>query len=502
MTRRLWTENLPPLDLPAGRQGLPKLEADLEVDTLIVGAGITGLMTAYMLAKAGKAPVVIEKDEHVASGETGSTTAFLTAMPDAGLAELQKTFGDKDARTAVMSGQSAIGIIEEIVRAEGIACEFMRVPAHIFAASPDDVSDLKKEAALAAAYGLDASFREEGLPFEHDGHLEIAAQAKFHPGMFLRELAARAVAAGARIYVDTAAVSCGSRHVVTARGRITARRIILATHAPLGKGAESVRISARMTYVVAARIPKGAIPEGLYWDTAKPYRYFRVDALEGHDRLMFGGFDHSAGKAIDTQEAFGKLEAALPSLLSGTRPEITHRWSGQVLKSDDGLPYIGNQLFGSHQIATGYDGNGMTFGVVAAKILSDRVLGKKNAWTRLYSPLRLKHPIKSLVQMYHIIRGKVADMKTPKESGKLDLKPGEGRVIVRDGKRLAVSCGQDGRCQAVSATCTHLGCTVGWNSAEKTWDCPCHGSRFKSTGEVMNGPAITPLKRLPMSEKE
>jgi Rieske Fe-S protein len=257
------------------------------------------------------------------------------------------------------------------------------------------------------------------------------------------------------------------------------------------------------SYVVGGRIAKGTVPDMLFWDTASPYHYLRLDDRGDHDFVIFGGNDHKTGQAEDTVRCFERLEAAarraVPSL------DITRRWSGQVIETNDGLPFIGESS--SHQFAaTGYAGNGMTFGTLAGMMADDACAGRKNPWQELFDPGRTKvrggawdYLKENVDYPYYMIRDRIVG---PQGTSLRALQTGEGKVLDNAGERVAASRGADGRVTMVSPVCTHMGCLVEWNRAEKTWDCPCHGSRFLPDGQVLAGPAETPLEPHVSSRKK
>jgi Rieske Fe-S protein len=277
--------------------------------------------------------------------------------------------------------------------------------------------------------------------------------------------------------------------------------VIIATHNPLvgfagfaGATLFQTKLAVYTSYVIAGRTPSGAVPDALWWDTGDPYFYLRLDTHRDFDVVIFGGEDHKTGQRDDTQACYRRLEARLTAILP--RVELTHRWSGQVIETPDGLPYIGPSA--DHQYAaTGYAGNGLTFGTLAGIIVSDAILGRPNPWAELFDPSRkaLTRGIWDYLKEnadypYYMIRDRFAG---PEARSLRAVKRGQGAVVERQGAKVAAYRDRSGAVALRSAICTHMGCMVGWNTAEQTWDCPCHGSRFKPTGEVISGPAETPL---------
>jgi Rieske Fe-S protein len=289
---------------------------------------------------------------------------------------------------------------------------------------------------------------------------------------------------------------------VTANGhRLRCKDVVIATHNPR-VGLDSVagatlfqtKLALYTSYAVAGRVPRETVPDALFWDTADPYRYMRLDRQRGHDLIILGGEDHKTGQVADTDACYGRLEEALLEMLPDI--SLTHRWSGQVIETPDGLPYIGRTT--DHQyVATGFAGNGMTFGTLAGMIISDGIMGRGNPWTELFDANRTAigrgmwdYVKENADYPYYLMRSRLAGAEGDSFRS---VKPGQGKIIEDRGTKVAAYRHADGSLTLRSATCTHMGCIVAWNAAEQTWDCPCHGSRFTSEGEVVSGPAEKPL---------
>ncbi len=474
-THSLW------LDEQALETHFPKLKGKPKADVLIIGGGITGLMTAYQLAKAGKKVALLEKNT-IGSGESGHTTAFLMHVTDASLVELHGSFGDDGAKLAWQAGRDAIDEIERVVKAENIDCDFKRLPAIINATDADGRKRLEKEYELGRELGYTIKKTKNSI--------EIPAQAKFHPFKFMLGLAQAIERMGGNIYEQTEIEKPESLGI---------DQIVFATHVPTNTSMETPsRCLAMLSYVISAKVRSGILADALYLDTENPYHYVRVDAHEDHDIIILGGEDRPSGSTENSTERYEALEKYLKmKLIPGESYEVTHRWSGQIITTADGLPFIGRSLENkNHYIATGFAGNGMTFGVLSGMIIRDLILEKENAYEKLFSSKRLKG-------FGNIMKGGMNYVKqafkslTVESSGDLsDLKAGEGKVIRQGLQWIAVFRTPAGKIIQLSAVCTHLGCAVNWNGAEKTWDCPCHGSRFDTEGNVLNGPAREPLQKL------
>jgi len=484
----------------------PPLEKNTKVDVVVVGAGITGITTAYLMKKAGLTVALIER-EHVASIDTGHTTAHLTYITDVQLQELTRNFGDDHAQAAWDAGAAAIDEIESIVRADGIECEFTRVPAYVHLCadgfSKKDISSLKKEAKLAAKLGFDVAYLKL-VPYFNLPAVRFPNQAKFHPRKYLRSLVVKLPSKGSHVFEKTAATEFDpkKRRVKANRHWISFDRLIMATNNPLVGLATitsatllQTKLSLYTSYALGAQVPSEVIPEALFWDTREPYDYLRVDPHRRFDYVIYGGEDHKTGQKRKTQRVYARLLARLKKIAPEAR--VDHGWSGQIISTPDGLPYIGENA--EHQfIATGFCGNGITFGTVAAIMARDWAMGRKNPWTDLFAVDRKK--IKGATwnylrenkdYPYYMIKDRIA---RPEADSVRELKRGDGMIIGSRHKKLAFFRDRNGNLHKLSPVCPHLGCHVGWNSAESTWDCPCHGSRFKPTGEVIAGPAEESLE--------
>jgi glycine/D-amino acid oxidase-like deaminating enzyme/nitrite reductase/ring-hydroxylating ferredoxin subunit len=481
------------------------LDHDEHADVVVVGGGITGLTAACELATAGRRVVLLERAT-LGEIDTGHTSAHLTMVTDTRLTELANRFGRSHAQAVWDAGLAAIDRIDTIVREHRIDCRFAWVDGYLHAPhgtqQAQEAEQFRAEAALAREMGFDAEF-VDAVPLAGGPGVRVTGQARFHPREYLTGLARAVVAAGGHIYERSAVDAFhGDPLGVTANGfAITADDIVIATHNPLA-GLSSLPIATLFqtklalytSYVIAARVPKGRIPDALWWDTADPYHYLRIDPHDDHDIVIYGAEDHKTGQVKGTPECYARLEAALRVLLP--EAHVVARWSGQVIETPDGLPYLGQM--GEHQFAaTGFAGNGMTFGTLGAMLCADAILGRRNPWTELFAPDRkalvrgLWDYVKENVDYpYYMARDRFAGV----EGRSLrEVRRGQGKVIAHEGQTVAAYRDEDGVLSLRSATCTHMGCTVGWNPAERTWDCPCHGSRFTPRGEVISGPAESPL---------
>lgn len=483
----------------------PPVAKAISVDVLVVGGGITGITTAYLLRKAGMSVALIERGRlgHV---DTGHTTAHLTAVTDQRLHKLVANFGRGHARAVWDAGAAAIEKIEEISRSEAIECEFTRVPAYLHAArtgsSEKEHGQLQKDARLANEFGFDAAYLDS-IPYMRRPGIRFSNQAKFHPLKYLAALTQLIPGENSFVFEESEAQEFDHKKK---RAKVNGHWInygilILATHNPLtGESGMlsgillQTKLALYTSYAIGARIPRDSVPVASFWDTNDPYQYLRIDRRTDDDYAIFGGEDHKTGQVEDTNIHYHRLEDALHAL--APQAIVDHRWSGQVIDTNDGLPFIGESALGQF-IATGYSGNGMTFGTLAAMMAVDWAAQRKNPWSDLFTPSRKKlkggawdYIKENADYPYYLAKTRL----TPAEGESLsDLSTGEGKILRLGGRKMAVYRDSGGKVEKVSAVCTHMGCIIQWNGAEKTWDCPCHGSRFSPNGGVISGPAETPL---------
>lgn len=491
------------------------LSTNMRADVCVIGAGIAGLTTAFLLAKSGKSVIVIE-DGEIGSGETGRTTAHLTTALDDRYFELEHLHGSGGARLAAESHTAAISQVEAIVIQEGIDCDFERLDGYLFAphdmtSEPPDV--LQRELAATHRAGLsDVELLPRApLPFFDTGPcLRFPRQAQFHPLKYLAGLARSIQQMGGSIFTQTHAASIHEgmpgRVITAASNEILAPAIVVATNAPIDSPLiVATKQAAYRSYVIGVRVPKGSITKALYWDTLDPYHYVRVAnrADQIDELLIVGGEDHKTGQANDADERFARLEAwTRERFPMGT--SVEYRWSGQVMEPVDGLAYIGPNPLDSANvyIITGDSGNGMTHGTIGGMLLTDLIQGRDNPWAKLYNPSRVNlRATKEFASEGANTAAQLVDWVTAgKVESPQEIEPGTGAVIRRGLLKVAVYRDDSGDVHEHTAVCPHLGCIVDWNTLERTWDCPCHGSRFDAYGHVVNGPANTNLKPMTVDE--
>lgn len=471
-------------------------------DVVVVGAGLAGLTVAYLLLKEGRQVLVIDKDGP-AQGESARTTAHLSCVIDDGLVFLEGQVGEAGARLAVQSHAAAIDRIERLVNEEGIDCDFRRVDGWLIPARAEDADYIRDELAAAHRLGLlDASLRDDlvlgGRRLAPS--IRFPLQAQFHPVKYMAALARIIQDRGGLIVrgQQVTGVEGGEYATISlADGRaLKSRACVVTTNSPIvDKYAIHTKQAPYRTYAVALTLPPGAVAPALWWDTTDPYHYIRLQPGAGEDLLIVGGEDHKTGEVDDMDARFHRLEMLARDFFPQVG-EVRHRWSGQVLEPFDGLAFIGRDPANTANIliATGDSGMGMTHGTIAGMLLTDLLQGRANPWADLYDPSRkplrnLKRAVKeNFDAMREMIAGSIAE--TPAMAA---IPPGSGAVVRMGGEKVAAYVDEEGGVTCVSATCTHLGCTVQWNPLEKSWDCPCHGSRFAIDGAVLAGPATAPL---------
>lgn len=489
----------------------PKLDRNITADVCVIGAGIAGMSTAYHLAKAGQSVVVLE-DGLIGSGETGRTTAHITHALDDRYHAIEKMHGEEGARLAAESHTTAINRAEAISRSEGIDCDFAWVDGYLFAPEKRDkhehVINMQKELEAAQRAGLAQVELISRGPFDFWDSgpcLKFPRQGQFHSLKFLSGLARCIERDGGAIFNQTRVESVEGGHPVkvkTADGkRVTANAAIVCTNASITDYVIThIKQAPYRTFVIAGPVPKDSIPYGLYWDDDHPYYYVRLQPGSSEtDYLIVGGEDHKTGHEDDAEERFARIEKWTRERF----PMVTtfeYRWSGQVMEPFDYLSFTGPTPDGSENVYmhSGDSGNGITHGIMAGVLLTDLVMQRENPWAKLYDPKRIslrsapefiRENVDVAVQFKdYITQGDVDDVRS--------IPRGEGRVVVQSGKRIAAYRDEQGELHKRSAVCTHLKCIVHWNSLEKSWDCPCHGSRFDGHGKVLNGPAASPLEEV------
>ena len=475
------------------------LSGNVECDVAVIGSGIAGISTAYELCKLGMSVMVIDRGP-IAGGMTSRTSAHLAPLCDDLVSEMMKIKGQEATKLFCDSQAAAIDRIEEIQKAEKIDCDFRRLDGYLFQGRdmPADIIDEEMDAVRGVGAPV---HRLVGVPFngcENRHVLRYPRQATFHPLKYLAGVAKVCHDSGVSFFRDSPVESVsqdgGVVAVKTARGTIRAQHAVVATNSSISDRFNiHTKTAPYRTYVMTFEIKRGALPDALYWDTEEPYHYVRLQP--GPDRVdyvLVGGEDHKSGQADDADERFRRLETWARELVSGLGEE-THRWSGQVLDTVDYAGFIGrdpgkNNIY----VAMGDSGQGLTHGVAGAMLNAALILGEDHPWQKLYDPGRIPLKAAKNFVMENVTAVKnFVEYVAPGELGSLDeLERGKGAIIRRGVEKLAAYRDDKGTLHLNSATCSHVGCHLHWNSFETCWDCPCHGSMFNVDGVPINAPAV------------
>ena len=495
----IWTDTSPGTDYGP-------LEHGLRVDTAVVGGGIAGVTTAAELAADGQTVALVERDR-ILQGVTAHTTAKVTSLHGLVYDHLVDNFGPERARQYADANEAAIETIADTVERRGIDCEFRRTPAYTYLRPGEEQDDLHDEVEAARRLGLPAAYVEEtDLPFDVSGAVRFDDQAAFHPRKYLLALA-RGVADGdGHVFEGTTVTGIEDGdpcHVTTDRGELKADAVAVATHFPVEDDALYFsRLSPKRSYVVAARLA-GEAPEGLYYYPRDPYFSVRPHAGED-DLVLVGGQNHRTGHGEDTTERYRALERRARERFDVEA--IEYRWATQDQVTIDRVPFVGSAApqVENVYVATGFGGWGMTNATAAADVLADLIRGRDSPWADVYRPTRFEFGASKsrLVShnrhaMGHLFEGRVGGHPSL-EAAALD--PGEGDVFEGPDDPVAVARDDEGGLHAVSAVCPHMGCLVTWNDGERSWDCPCHGSRFDVDGSVLDTPAVDGLDPVSLPE--
>ncbi len=505
--KSFWTDSTSPIIFE-------KLQQNIEADILIVGGGIAGLTTAYCLLKAGRKIILVE-DGFIGSGETGRTTGHITCALDDRYFELIKIYGKEKATLAANSHMEAIQFIANTVKYENIDCNFKKVDGYLFLSESDNKETLEKEYAATKTVGLLTEMLEQIPALEPEKGkwcIKFPEQGQFHIMKYLKGLSDAIISMGGKIYTETKAEEISKTGAKANGFEIKAKHIVVATNTPVNDWVTMhTKQWAYRTYVIAAKIPKEKLPYALWWDTgnknskwtASPYHYVRLEEFDNnHDLLISGGEDHKVGQADDENIPEEKRYTKLIEWTQKQFPamqRVEYKWSGQVMEPIDAMAFIGKNPGDENiYIITGDSGNGMTHGTLGGIILTDIITGKQNPFQELYNPARITlktvgdymHEAGNMVAQY-VDWITAADLKDAN-----DLKTGEGAIISSGMKKITAYRDEQNNLHACTAVCPHLGAILQWNADEKSFDCPAHGSRFTTEGKVINGPAVTDLKKL------
>ena len=487
--------------------GYAPLAGDRRVDVCVIGAGITGITAALLLADSGRSVAVLEMDE-VCAGVTGYTTAKISVLQGQTYKMLKSKHSSEACRLYAQSQQAGQELIARWVSERGIDCDFRRKPDHTYAATEKNVSDVEQIAEGARAAGLPVQeTTQTDLPYEVHAAVRLDDQAEFHPRKYLLALAAALPEGTIHEKTRVTGVSEGTPcRVETDRGVVEADHVIVATHYPiLDRGLFFARLVPERSYALGVRVNGPTLPQAMWISTGSTTRSLRSHPLGDDELLIVGGEGHQTGEHGDATERYQRLEDFARQHWDVR--SIEYRWAAQDPQPADYLPYIGRVAPSSSRLwtATGFHKWGITNGAMAGMLLADLVAERENPWAELYDPHRftpkasaptvIKENIKAGLHFFGDRLAPDGDARTLEE-----INPGEGAVVTHAGKRVAAFREDDGTLKAVSPLCTHMHCYVKFNDAERTWDCPCHGSRFGTDGTVIEGPAVQDLERQSITE--
>ena len=494
------------IKLPKSR----RLTTDVECEVCVIGGGISGLTTAFLLAKAGKRVIVLD-DGPLASGMTHVTTAHLSNVIDDRFVKMLRWHGDEKTRLAAQSHAAAIDFIEQTCSELHIDCDFQRLDGYLFSAGEQEEVDLNEELEASRRAGVDveAVTRAPLVKFDTGRCLRFPQQARFHPFKYLDGLVKALKRAGGKVFTNSHVDKIVSGEVVrveVGEHVLSAAAVVVATNSPINDMvALHTKQAPYMTYVIGVRVTRGTVADALYWDTLDAYHYVRLQPLDAEsDLLIVGGEDHKSGQADDADERHQHLlQWARERFPVG---EVEFTWGGQCMETIDGLAFIGRNPLDRDNVyvVTGDSGMGMTHGTIAGMLLTDMILGRENPWENLYDPSRKTVAAAGPFVKENVnVAGQYLDWLTPGEVKSVEeITAGTGAIIRRGMTKIAACRDDDGKLTELSAVCPHLGCVVHWNNAERSWDCPCHGSRFHADGEVVNGPANMNLSPVEPSDED
>lgn len=490
------------------------LSENAETNVLVIGGGIAGLTTAYLCLKEGKKVILLQQG-FLGSGETGRTTAHLSNALADRYFNYEKTFGEAGSRLAAESHAAAISEIERIVNSEHIDCDFKRLNGYLFLSENDKGKTLTEEFGATQRAGI-ATKMLDAIPGLADGAdkntIEFPQQARFHVLKYLNGLQKAILDMGGKIYTHSRAENITKDGAEANGFKVDAHHIVVATNTPINDFVTMhTKQYAYRSYVIGAKVKKDSVLDALWWDTgdqdsqwaAAPYYYVRLQELdEEYDLLICGGEDHKTGQADEEDISYDERYEILEDWARKHFPqmgEVVYRWSGQVMESIDGLGYMGkNPGDDNTYIITGDCGNGMTHTTIGAMIIRDEIVGRTNKYSGLYDPARitLKSAGTFIQESSNMAKQYLEWISSTDLKDADTLNAGQGGILTKGFSKIAVYKDEENKVQAFSAVCPHMGCVVHWNSDEKSFDCPCHGSRFDNTGKVINGPAISDLKKI------
>jgi glycine/D-amino acid oxidase-like deaminating enzyme/nitrite reductase/ring-hydroxylating ferredoxin subunit len=493
----IWQDSIEPYQ-PANQADTAKT-----YDVAIIGGGITGLSTAWLLQKAGKQCILLEA-KNIGFGTTGGTTAHINTVLDTPYYTMEKNFGEDNAKLVAQAAQDAISLIKQNISDLNIDCAFQEKDGYTFAETEEQARELDKMYESCRKVGVDISYTDKiPVPVAHIKAVRFGGQAQFHPLHYVYGLAKAFENAGGVIVENTRVRNVEGDDILEITGdeTHTAKAVVFATHIPIGINLLHLRCIPYRTYAMAVRLKHNPdYPRALVYDSQDPYHYYRTQEINGQPYLIGGGCDHRTASEENTEKCFLQLEAHLRKYFD--IEEVGYAWSSQYFEPADGLPYIGH-LPGHPAnvlVATGFGGNGMIYSSVAAITLTDMLTGRETPYIKLFDPNRVK-PIAGFVNFIKhntTVAGEIISKIWPADKLHVlaELAPGDSKVVKYEDDTIALHKDEHGNLHALHSECTHMKCTIAWNAAENSWDCPCHGARFSVNGEVLTGPASTDLERI------
>lgn len=477
------------------------------VDVLIVGGGITGLSTGLLLQRAGKSCVIIDSYE-IGYGTTSGTTAHINTLLDTSYNQIESDFGEDNAQLVAAGAREALDMIRKNVEELRIDCNYSEQPGFVFSQTPEQTKELEKILEASRKAGIEIAYSDTipvPLPFEKA--VKATQQAQFHPLRYLHALARAFSERGGMLLQNCHYNDSKSGDVIeasTSLGAIKAKNLLYATHIPPGINLLSLRCAPYRSYAIAVKLAGNNYPDGLCYDMYDPYHYYRTEEINGEKFLIAGGEDHKTGHQDNTEASFLKLEAYLKNHYDIEKTAF--KWSSQFYEPADGLPYIGKMPgeADNYFVASGFSGNGMTYSTLSSIVISSLILQGTSPYEKLFNPSRIK-PVAGFANFVK----ENADVAKEFVSGRFsassiegvsELAKGEARVVKYEGKKIGLYKDEQGNLHAVNPVCTHAKCIVSWNTAEHTWDCPCHGGRFSPEGKVLTGPPTVDLERIDLEK--
>ncbi|MDB5231604.1 MAG: FAD-dependent oxidoreductase [Chitinophagaceae bacterium] len=497
----LWQQDVPDYQ--------PKNEFRNELfDVIIVGAGITGITLALLLQKQGKKCAVIEAHK-LCYGTTGGTTAHINTIFDNPYSQVIKDFGESGAQQLAKAAGNAVALLEQNVKQYNIDCEFRKLPAYVFSQNDEQSKQLDQIIDGTLKAGIEVSYSNDiPIPVPYEKVMVVRGQAQFNPVKYVFALAKEYESLGGIIIQNCRVENFKDDEIKvlqTTQDELSGKSLVFATHIPIGINLLHFRCAPYRSYALAVKLGNNDYPDGLIYDLYDPYHYYRAQEVNGELFMIAGGEDHKTGHNENTQECFRKLEADVRRHFDVK--EVSYKWSSQYYEPADGMAYIGNLPGHSENVyvATGFSGNGMPYSHISALVISDLILRGNSEYKSLFNPNRIK-PVAGFTNFIKenadVVGQLISGVFSKEKLHELaQLAPGESKVFSVDGSSAAIHKDENGKLHAVDPACTHAKCTVSWNYAEQSWDCPCHGARYSADGEVITGPASKGLKPINIEEK-